>query len=54
MKYVEGITNIIYYDHSLSQKEIIYIYRKQCIEIQKKERVEKLKKLNEICQKSSS
>jgi len=47
MNYVEGITEIIHYDHCLSQKEILDIYKKQCIEIQKKERREKLKKINE-------
>jgi hypothetical protein len=48
MKYVEGITEIIHYDHSLSKKEISDIYKKQCIEHQRKERREKLKKLNTI------
>ena len=53
MNYVDEITEIIYYDHSLSQKEISDIYRKQCIEIQRKERKEKLKNI-EQCQKYSS
>jgi len=48
MKYVEGITEIIHYNHCLSKKEIRDIYRNQCIEAQRNERKEKL---NEICHK---